>query len=94
MQSYNPAIPGCTFSDYWKVAKHVNNKNPGKQRALGLMLFYIYLLVLLLQPSVFWLSIATFSNDPKQPSKWIWCTTNPTPARWVTPPWNVYMETF
>ena len=24
----------------------------------------------------------------------IWCITNPTPARRVTPPWNVYMEKF
>ena len=59
-----------------------------------LMLFYIHLLVLLLQPSVFWLSIVTFNNDAKQSRKQIWCITNPTPARRVTPPWNVYMETF
>ena len=24
----------------------------------------------------------------------IWCITNPIPAIWVTPPWNVYMEKF
>ena len=53
------------------------------------MLFYIHLL-LLLQPLVPWLSIVTFSNDAKPPPKWIWCITNPTPARWVTPPWNIY----
>ena len=35
-----------------------------------LMLFYIHLL-LLLQPSVPWLSIATFNNDVKPPPKWI-----------------------
>ena len=23
-----------------------------------------------------------------------WCITRPTPARWVTPPWNVYMAKF
>ena len=23
-----------------------------------------------------------------------WCITRPTPARWVTPPWNVYMVKF
>ena len=57
------------------------------------MLFYIHLL-LLLQPLVPWLSIVTFSNDAKPPPKWIWCITNPTPARWVTPPWNIYMAKF
>ena len=36
-----------------------------------LMLFYIHLLVLLLQPSVLWLSIVTFNNDAKPAPKWI-----------------------
>ena len=58
-----------------------------------LMLFYTHLL-LLLQPSVLWLSIVSFNNDAKPPPKWIWCITNPTPARRVTPPWNVYMAKF
>ena len=44
-----------------------------------LMLFYTHLL-LLLQPSVLWLSIVTFYNDAKPPPKWIWCITNPSPA--------------
>ena len=35
-----------------------------------LMLFYTHLL-LLLQPSVLWLSIVIFNNDAKQPPKWI-----------------------
>ena len=35
-----------------------------------LMLFYTHLL-LLLQPSVLWLSIVTFNNDAKPPPKWI-----------------------
>ena len=35
-----------------------------------LMLFYTHVL-LLLQPSVLWLSIATFNNDAKPPPKWI-----------------------
>ena len=34
------------------------------------MLFYTHLL-LLLQPSVLWLSIATFNDDAKPPPKWI-----------------------
>ena len=58
-----------------------------------LMLFYTHLL-LLLQPSVRWLSIVTFNNDAKPPPKWIWCITNPTPARRVTPHWNVCMAKF
>ena len=61
-----------------------------------LMLFYTPLL-LLLQPPVLWLSIATFSNDAKLPPKWILrelSTANPTPAMRVTPPWNVYMAKF
>ena len=58
-----------------------------------LMLFY----TLLLKPSVMWLSIATFNNDVKPPPKWIlreFDASNPTQARRVTPPWNVYMATF
>ena len=35
-----------------------------------LMLFYTHLL-LLLQPSVLWLSIVSFNNDAKPPPKWI-----------------------
>ena len=62
-----------------------------------LMLFYTHLL-LLLQPSVMWLYIVTFSNHAKLPPKWILSKfgtgTNLTPARWVTPPWNVYMAKF
>ena len=59
-----------------------------------LMLFYTHLL-LLLQPSVLWLSIATFNNDAKPLLKnKIWFIPNPTPTRRVTPPWNVYMAKF
>ena len=38
MQSYNPAILGCTFSrlDYRMVAKHVKKKNAGKPRVLAI----------------------------------------------------------
>ena len=36
------------------------------------MLVYTHLL-LLLQPSVLWLSIVTFNNDAKPPSKWFLC---------------------
>ena len=35
-----------------------------------LMIFYTHLL-LLLQPSMLWLSIVTFNNDAKRPPKWI-----------------------
>ena len=52
------------------VTKHVNKKNAGKPRVLVIILFYTHLL-LLLQPSVLWLSIVTFNNDARPPSKWI-----------------------
>ena len=60
------------------------------------MLFYTRLL-LLLQPPVLWLSIVTFNNDAKLPPEWILRelnTADPTPARRVTLPWNVYMAKF
>ena len=75
------------------VAKDVNKKNAGKPSFCWLMLFYTDLM-LLLQPSVLWLSIVTFNNDAKLPPKWILreiSIARPTPARRVTPPWNVYM---
>ena len=34
MQTYNPVIPGCTFSRLLNGTKHVNRKNAGKQRVL------------------------------------------------------------
>ena len=52
------------------VAKHVNKKYAGKPRVLAKMLFNTHLL-LLLQPSVLWLSIVSFNNDAKPPPKWI-----------------------
>ena len=60
------------------------------------MLFYTHLL-LSPKPSVMWLSIATFYNDVKPPPKWIvreFDVSNQTPARGVTPAWNVYMAKF
>ena len=96
MQSYNPAIRGALSQDYWMVAKHVNKKNAGNHVFWWLMLFYTRLL-LLLQAPVLWLSIVTFNNDAKLPTKWIlreFNIANPTPARRVTPPSNVYMTKF
>ena len=63
-----------------------------------LMLFYTQMLVLL-QPSVLWLSIVTFNNDAKPLCAKvyfarIWYITNPTATSRVTPPWNVYMAKF
>ena len=87
------AIPEYTLQDYWMAAKHLNKKNAGKPSFWWLMLFYTDLL-LLLQPSVLWLSIVTFNNDAKLRPKWIlreFSIANPTPSRRVTPPWNVYM---
>ena len=60
------------------------------------MLFYTHLL-LLLQPSVLWLSIVTLNNDAKVPLKWIlreFSISNPTPDRRATPSWNVYTTKF
>ena len=61
-----------------------------------LMLYYTHLL-LLLQPSVLWLSIVTFNNDAKLLPKWIlreFSIANPSSTRRVTPPWNVYVAKF
>ena len=63
-----------------------------------LMLFYTHML-LLLQPSVLWLSIVTFNNDAKPLCgkvyfARIWYITNPTATSRVTPPWSVYMAKF
>ena len=52
------------------VDKHVNKKYAGKPRVLAKMLLNTHLL-LLLQPSVLWLSIVSFNNDAKPPPKWI-----------------------
>ena len=54
-----------------------------------LMLFYTHLL-LLLQPSVLWLSIVTFNNNAKPQPKWILREFDVL----RTPPWNVYMAKF
>ena len=54
-----------------------------------LMLFYSHLL-LLLQPSVLWLSIVTFNNNAKPQPKWILREFDVL----RTPPWNVYMAKF
>ena len=36
MQSYNPAIPGCTFTRLLDGPEHVNKKNAGKPRVLAI----------------------------------------------------------
>ena len=51
-----------------------------------LILFYTHLL-LLLQPSVLWLSIVTFNNNAKPQPKWILREFDVL----RTPPWKVYM---
>ena len=95
MPSSSPANPGCTFSRLLngRYISHVKKKNAGKLLVLAINALLTHLL-LLLQPLVLWLSIITFYNDAKPPPKWIWCITNPTPARRVTPPWNVYVAKF
>ena len=54
MQSYNPAIPGCTFSRLLNGRSVLKQENAGKPRVLAIN-------ALLLQPSVLWLSIVTFT---------------------------------
>ena len=56
--------------DYWMVVTHVNKKMLENNVFWRLMLFNTHLL-LLLQPSVLWLSIVTFNNDAKPPPKWV-----------------------
>ena len=93
MQPYNPAIPGYTFSRLLNGRQVRKQENAGKPRFLVINALLHSLL--LLQPSALWLSIVTFNNDAKPPPKWIlseFSIANPTPARRVTPPWNVYME--
>ena len=64
MQSYNPPSRDVLSQDYWMVAKHVNKNNADKP--------FVYIrLLLLLKPSVMWLSIVTFNNDAKPPPMWI-----------------------
>ena len=97
MQSYNPPSRGALSQDYWMVVKHVNKKYAGKPRVLAKMLFNTHLL-LLLQPSVLWLSIVSFNNDSKPPPKWILREFDVSRIRprlaWVSSPWNVDMAKF
>ena len=52
------------------VAKHVIKKSAGKPRVLAINAL-LHSLLLLLKPSVMWLSIVTFNNDAKPSPKWI-----------------------
>ena len=70
MQYYNRPFRSALSQDYWMVAKHVNNFMLANNVFWRLMLFNTHLL-LLLQPSVLWLSIVSFNNDSKPPPKWI-----------------------
>ena len=90
MQSYNLLHPGVRFLKIIErsrimLANHVFWR---------LMLFYSHLL-LLLQPSLLWLFIVTFLNDANPLPNWYFAwmrrVINPTPTRWVNPPWNIYM---
>ena len=79
MQSYNPAIPGCTFS------RLLNGRQARKQEKWWQTTYTS--LLLLLQPSVQWLSIVNFNNDAKPPPKWIL-------REFDVSPWNVYVAKF
>ena len=79
------------------VGKHINKKNAGKPRvfAINTLLHPLAVLAETFGAVAFYCYL-----------KW-WCkaiaklifaricfVTNPTPARWITPPWNVYMAKF
>ena len=88
-----PPSRGALSQDSWVIAKHINKKNASKPRVLVIDALLPRLL-LLLQAPVLSLSVVTFNNNAKLPPKWIlreFSIANPTPARRVTPPWNVYM---
>ena len=97
MQSYNPAIPGCTFSRLLNgPAKHVNKKNAGKARVLSInALRHTYCSCCNLQGcGSLLLPLIMMQNHRQSDFLRIWCIKQPTPARRVTPPWNVYMAKF
>ena len=79
------------------VAKHVNKKNGGKPRVLAIN----SLPTLTCCPcynlqccGFLWLPLIIMQSHRQSVFSRIWCITNPTPSRWVTPPWNVYMAKF
>ena len=68
MQSYNPAIPGCTFSRLLNgPAKHVNKKNAGKARVLSINALRHSLTALVATFRA--VALVTFNNGAKPPPK-------------------------
>ena len=69
MQSYNPAIPGCTFSRIIELlAKHVNNKILANHAFWRLTLFYTHFLPLIMiesrRQSEFCENLVDHESDP------------------------------
>ena len=62
MQSYNPAIPGCTFSRLLNGRYARKQQNAEKPRVLAINALQPAYLLLLLQPSGLWLSLVTFNK--------------------------------
>ena len=75
------------------VAKHVTRKMLANHVFWPSVLFYTRLL-LLLQPSVLWLSIVSFNNDGKPPPRWILREFDVSRIRsrlcGSTPPWRLH----
>ena len=68
MQCYNPAIPGYFLETIeWSLSTQTR-KMLANHLFWRLTLFYTHLL-LLLKPSVMWLSIVNFNNDARPPPK-------------------------
>ena len=71
MQSYNPAIRGCTFLRLLNGRYARKQQKCGKPRVLAINALQPAYLLLLLQPSGLCLSLVTFNNDAKPPPKWL-----------------------
>ena len=82
-----PPSRGALSIDYWMVAKHVNKKNAANHVFWRSMLFNTHLLRY--RYLSYWCKATPKVNFAR-----IWCIMNPTPARRVIPPWNVYTAKF
>ena len=89
-----PPSRGALSQDYWMVAKHENKKNAGKPLVLVINALLhssccsccnLQCCGFLLLPLIM---IIRCKDTAKVNFAWIWCFTNQTPARRVTPPWT------
>ena len=91
-KSYNPAVPVSLSQDHWMVSKHVKKKNAGKPRVLAIysLLHSLTALAATFSDEAFYWHLRWWKATAKVNFARIWRITNPTPARRVTPHWNVY----